>query len=72
MTYSSGRYPYTYAYDYLREKTTPNISRADMSQILGLIVDGLGLENQGMTKETCAIMLAEKYFELWPDERPNI
>lgn len=58
------RYPYTYAYDYIREIVgvgddgSIKISRSDASQIVSVLADLVGLDNEEMAKR-----IADRYLE---------
>lgn len=55
-----GRYPYTYAADYLRA-INPEISRSDMSKIRHMIADVLGISDEDLAKK-----LADKHLSVEP------
>ncbi len=46
----NGRYPYTYACDYLRA-INPEISRSEMSQIRHMIADVIGMKDEDLAKK---------------------
>lgn len=52
----STRYPYTYAYDYLRYD--PEVSRSQMGAIMERVATALGVNKEGLYTQ-----IAEYYFE---------
>ena len=55
--FSTVRFPYTYAYDYLRVKLNrPDISRGEMAQIVKII-----LQDTDVDKEDVCVRLATLY-----------
>lgn len=68
MTFIAGRYPYTYAYDYLREMNGPvgSMSRADCAGAVGR-----WCEQSGVDKDSLCVMLADLYIDRHAIDAPR-
>ena len=67
--FSPSRYPITYAADYVRELVGFAISRADAYILIKNITQPYGAV--GRPNYTNYFALADKYFELYPEEAPT-
>jgi len=62
---SDSRYPFTYAYDYLRTEAADgiqcNVSRAECAKIVEVIADTLGPLAMGLNATKICELLADRY-----------